>query len=203
MLNKNRSILGSVFVLVVSLSFYLFWQGLTPLLQNNFLDPNQTSKIFNQENQILSQSNQSSTSASFLGVVKVIKVIDGDTIEVEQNGVSAKVRYIGVNTPETVDPRRGVQCFGKEASNENKRLVEGKEIILEKDISETDKYNRPLRYVYLKLDDNSNLFVNDYLVREGFANSSTYPPDVKFSNRFNQAQAEAKENNKGLWGSCK
>lgn len=132
----------------------------------------------------------------------VTKVVDGDTIEVNINGKIFKVRYIGIDTPETKDPRRPVECFGKEASNENKKLVEGKEVILQKDVSNTDKYNRLLRYVYLLLENGSLLFVNDYLIREGFATALTYPPDVKFTEQFLQAQQEAKMNKKGLWARC-
>lgn len=124
-------------------------------------------------------------------------VIDGDTIEIDSG---QKVRYTGIDTPETVDPRRPVGCFGKEASNENKKLVGGKTIILVKDISETDKFGRLLRYVYLK---DNGVFVNDYLVRNGFAKVSTYPPDVRFNDQFLQAETEARENSRGLFQACK
>lgn len=144
-----------------------------------------------------------STSSGTLGaesrVVLVTKVVDGDTIEIEGG---QRVRYIGIDTPETVDPRRPVGCFGKEASRENKNLVEGGEVILVKDVSETDKYERLLRYVYIKTEDGSLLFVNDYLVRAGFAKASTYPPDVRFTEQFTRAEQEARENNRGLWGRC-
>lgn len=126
--------------------------------------------------------------------VKVIRVIDGDTIEIEGG---QKVRYIGIDTPETVDPRKPVQCFGIEASNKNKELVEGKTVGLEKDVSETDKYDRFLRYIYV-----GNIFVNDFLVRQGYAHSSTYPPDVKYQDQLTQAEQEARENSRGLWSSC-
>lgn len=143
------------------------------------------------------------TSSAVVGVegerAVVAKVIDGDTIELEKGKT---VRLIGIDTPETVDPRRPVGCFGKEASNETKALLSGKVVILQKDVSETDKYNRLLRYVYLPLEDGSTLFVNDYLVREGYAKVYTYPPDVKFNEQFRQAEKEARENNKGLWGKC-
>jgi micrococcal nuclease len=122
--------------------------------------------------------------------VLVIRVIDGDTIEIEGG---QKVRYIGIDTPETVDPRKPVQCFGIEASNKNKELVEGKKVVLEKDVSETDKYGRLLRYIYV-----DGLFVNDHLVREGYAYAYTYPPNVKYTDQFLEAQKEAKENNRGL-----
>lgn len=132
----------------------------------------------------------------------VVKVVDGDTIEVLLNGEQKTVRLIGIDTPETVDPRRPVGCFGKEASNETKSLLNGKEVILQKDVSETDKYKRLLRYVYLPLENGQTLFVNDYLVREGFAKVLTYPPDVKFNEQFRAAEKEARDNNRGLWGRC-
>ena len=125
---------------------------------------------------------------------KVIKVIDGDTIKLENGEV---VRYIGIDTPETVHPSEPVQCFGKEASGKNKELVEGKLVKLEKDITDRDKYGRLLRYVWV-----DDLFVNDELVRQGYAYAYTYPPDVKYTEQFVQAQKEARENNRGLWAGC-
>src|SRR4030042_2567140 len=88
------------------------------------------------------QKNQASTNEGIL----VTRVIDGDTIEIEGG---QKVRYIGIDTPEKVDPRPSVQCYGKEAAAKNKELVEGKRVRLEKDVSETDKYGRLLRYVFV------------------------------------------------------
>jgi len=134
--------------------------------------------------------------------VKVLRVVDGDTIEIEGN---MKLRYIGIDTPETKHPTKGVQCFGKEASDKNKELVEGKMIRVEKDVSETDRYGRLLRYIWL-VDDNATasagLFVNDFLVREGYAHASTFPPDVAYSKQFVEAQQEARDNNRGLWNKC-
>jgi micrococcal nuclease len=129
----------------------------------------------------------------------VTKVVDGDTIQLD-NGKT--VRFVGIDTPETVDPRRPVGCFGKEASNETKSLLTGKEVVLQKDISDIDKYKRLLRYIYLPLENGTTLFVNDYLVREGFAKVYTYPPDVKFNEQFREAEKYARENKKGLWGRC-
>ncbi len=124
----------------------------------------------------------------------VARVIDGDTVELEGG---RKLRYIGIDTPETVDPRTPVQCFGVEAKEENKRLVDGKTVRLEKDVSETDKYGRLLRYVYV-----DDLMVNDFLVRQGFAHASTYPPDVKYNQQLLEAEQEARENERGLWAEC-
>ena len=135
----------------------------------------------------------------FQSGILVTAVIDGDTIEIE-NG--AKIRLLGVDTPETVDPRRPVGCFGKQASNKMKELLSGKRVTLEKDISESDKYGRLLRFVYLPLGNGQTLFVNDYLIREGFGKVLTIPPDVKFAEQFLEAQRRAREAKLGLWGSC-
>lgn len=148
------------------------------------------------------QLNESTDSAA-LGIenhqVLITKVIDGDTVELENGG---KVRLLGIDTPETKDTRKSVECFGKQASNETKNLLEGKMVLLEKDISETDKYGRLLRYIFLPLPDDRSLFVNDYLIREGFAKALNYPPDVKYNDQFREAERSAKENKKGLWGRC-
>lgn len=134
---------------------------------------------------------QASNSA---GLVKVTRIIDGDTVEIE---TGQKVRYIGINAPESVTPGKPVGCYGREASDKNKELVEGKEVRLEKDISETDRYGRVLRYVYV-----GDVFVNDNLVRSGYAQVSTYPPDVKYQDQFRQSEKYARENNLGLWNKC-
>ncbi len=126
---------------------------------------------------------------------EVVRVIDGDTIEVLIDGEKKTVRYIGMNTPETVHPSKPVECFGIEASNKNKELVSGKKVRLVKDVSETDKYGRLLRYVYV-----DDTFINLILVQEGYANVSSYPPDVTFSEKFRKAEQEARESKLGLWG---
>lgn len=126
--------------------------------------------------------------------VVVARVIDGDTIELSDG---RKLRYIGIDTPELVHPQRAVECFARQAKEENKRLVDSKTVRLEKDISETDKYGRLLRYVYV-----GEVMINEALVRQGFALASTYPPDVKYQERLLAAQQEARENNRGLWAGC-
>jgi len=130
-------------------------------------------------------------------LVKVVRVVDGDTIEVEINGKTEPVRYIGIDTPETVDPRKPVQCFGVEASKKNKELVDGKMVRLEKDITDRDKYNRLLRYVWL-----GSTLINQVLVERGYAKSYSYPPDVKYQDKFVTAEREARENKLGLWTAC-
>jgi micrococcal nuclease len=126
---------------------------------------------------------------------QVTRVVDGDTIDVVIAGATYRVRYIGVDTPETVDPRRPVGCYGREASERNRQLVEGKTVGLEKDVSETDKYERLLRYVWV-----DGEMVNAILVREGYAMASTYPPDVKYQELFLSLQGEARDAGLGLWG---
>ncbi len=122
----------------------------------------------------------------------VSRVIDGDTIELE-NG--QKVRYIGIDAPETKDPSVADECYGQEAFAKNKSLVEGKIVSLESDVNNTDRYGRLLRYVYV-----DEQMVNEILVRDGYAVSSPYPPDVKHQETLDQAEQEARENNQGLWG---
>ena len=122
----------------------------------------------------------------------VKRVIDGDTIELD-NG--ERVRLIGIDTPETVHPTKSVQYFGKEASNFTKNLVEGKLVKIEYDVQKRDKYNRLLAYVYLE----DGTFINAELVKQGYAQVSTYPPNVKYVHLFTKLQTEARENNRGLW----
>ncbi len=132
------------------------------------------------------------TTASQSGLVKATRVIDGDTIEIEGG---QKVRYIGMDTPELSG---SVGCFAQEAYSQNRQLVEGKEVRLEKDVSDKDRYGRLLRYVYVE-----DQFINDILVRTGHALEKAYPPDIKYQNQFKDAEREARENNVGLWNSCK
>lgn len=132
------------------------------------------------------------------GEATVVRVVDGDTIVVHIEGHQYTVRYIGVDTPETVKPNTPVQCFGQEASRRNRELVEGKKVRLEKDVSETDRFGRLLRYVYV-----DGRMVNAVLVEEGYAQVSTFPPDVKYQEEFLRLQREARDAGRGLWGSCK
>lgn len=123
---------------------------------------------------------------------EVTRVIDGDTIELE-NGET--VRLIGIDTPETVHPSKAVEYYGKEASDFTRVMVEGKQVKLELDVQKRDKYNRLLAYVYLE----DGTFLNAELVKEGYAKGSTYPPNVKYTDLFTKLQKEARENNRGLW----
>ena len=124
------------------------------------------------------------------------------TIEIDRGYGAEAVRYIGVDTPETVHPSRPVEWMGKEASAMNHALVEGRTVLLERDISETDRYGRLLRYVWLEGDgpDGGPLFVNLALVSLGLAQVVTYPPDVRWVDTYLAAQADARERGVGLWG---
>lgn len=124
--------------------------------------------------------------------VRVTRIVDGDTFEIEGG---KKVRYIGINAPESVHPRRSAQCFGTEASHFNQGLIEGKRVRMQKDISEMDRYGRLLRFVYLE----DGTFVNEQLVREGYAFASAYPPDTAQSEFFTQAETSARMEQRGLW----
>lgn len=130
-------------------------------------------------------------------------VIDGDTIEVESSSEKFKVRYIGVDTPETVKPNTKVECYGKEASGFNKNLILNKKVKLESDVRDTDSFARKLRYVYLAEGEFKDQMVNLILVEKGYANALTVPPDVKYSDNFKNAERIARENNLGLWKECK
>ena len=127
----------------------------------------------------------------------VTKVVDGDTIHIDMNGKSETVRLIGINTPETVDPRRPVECFGKEASNKAKELLEEKKIRIETEQSqgERDKYGRLLGYVFRE----DGLFFNKYMIEEGYAYEYTYRIPYQYQVEFKTAQKEAEANGRGLW----
>lgn len=191
--NTKLLVLSSIFIIITGLGFLWFGLG-----QNPEMVPSPQPVIS------VKTAPSIATGSATAGVegerALVTKVVDGDTIVVNNKDA---IRFIGIDTPETVDPRRSVGCFGKEASNKVKELLTDKVVILQKDVSETDKYKRLLRYIFLPLPNGQTLFVNDYLVREGFGKVLTYPPDVKFNEQFRQAEREAKEGNRGLWGACK
>lgn len=127
-----------------------------------------------------------------IGAVK--RVVDGDTIVVVVDGREYRVRYIGVDAPESVKPDAPPEYYGVEAADYNRQLVAGKNVCLERDVSDTDKFDRWLRYVYVDTD-----FVNERLVREGYARSVMYRPDVKYQTILNDAEREAQQAGRGLW----
>jgi len=122
----------------------------------------------------------------------VKRVVDGDTFELSSG---EKVRLIGVDTPETVKPNTPVQPYGKEASDYSKELLTGQKVTLKFDVGIKDKYDRLLAYVYMP----DGSFVNEKLVREGYARIMTIPPNVAHADLFLEAEREAREQNRGLW----
>jgi micrococcal nuclease len=130
---------------------------------------------------------------------RVLRVVDGDTILVASGGRQERVRYIGVDTPETVKPHTPVQCFGKSASAENHRLVDGQEVRLVGDAEARDRYGRLLAYVYRVSD---GLFVNAALVDGGYATVLTIAPNVRFAERFAALARQARDAGRGLWSAC-
>jgi micrococcal nuclease len=130
---------------------------------------------------------------------RVLRVVDGDTILVAVDGRQERVRYIGVDTPETVKPRTRVQCFGKRASAANRRLVGGREVRLVADVEARDRYGRLLAYVY-RADD--GLFVNEALLRGGYATTLAIAPNVHFADRFAALARRARADGQGLWSAC-
>jgi micrococcal nuclease len=130
---------------------------------------------------------------------RVVRVVDGDTIVIDRGHGDERVRYIGIDTPESVKPNTPVEFMAKEASAANAALVEGREIVLEKDVSDTDRYDRLLRYAWLR-DGDGWVFVNLELVSRGFAQVATFPPDVRWIETFLAAERVAREAGLGLWG---
>ncbi len=138
---------------------------------------------------------------------RVTRVVDGDTIEVviheraegpgagsAEAGVEHDVRLLGIDTPESVRRGHPVECFGREASAATKALLEGREVVLVKDVEETDRYDRLLRYVYI-----GDEMANARLVVNGYASAYTYPPNIRHSEFFVSLEGEAREANRGLW----
>lgn len=160
----------------------------------------------NQDNK--SSKEKSDNSDNLFEEVVIDRVVDGDTAEFILNGEKKKLRFIGVDTPETVHPTKGEQYYGKEASNFTKKSLEGKTVYLEKDVSDVDRYGRVLRYIWLEKpndyknisnDEIKNKMFNAILLKEGYAVTSTFPPDVKYESIFLDISRAARENEKGLW----
>ena len=127
----------------------------------------------------------------------VVKVVDGDTIDIDMNGTIERLRLIGMNTPETVDPRRPVECFGADASKKAKELLVGKKVKIVNDGTQgnRDKYGRLLRYVFLE----DGTFFNLWMIQNGYAHEYTYAVPYAYQADFKQAEVYARENNLGLW----
>jgi len=147
----------------------------------------------------------------------VTDVVDGDTIKTSIEGRSITIRLLGINTPEVVDPRKSVECYGPEASVETKSLLTGKSVFisLNKNYEKVDKYGRLLAYIRLNDADNnlasdqksistSTLFINEFLIKEGFAYEYTFNEKnpYQYQKLFKDDELKAKKAKKGLWGKC-
>lgn len=175
---SKKLLLLSPWLIILGLVLYIF-------------SPNELPKSFEKTTSNNPKSSPQNTSQIPAGTIKVSRVIDGDTIELE-NG--ERVRYIGIDTPESVHPEKPVECLSNEATLKNKELVENKHVILEKDIQEKDKHDRTLAYVW-----SDNKLINETLVKEGFAKVSTIPPNVRYQELFLNSEKEARNANRGLW----
>jgi len=129
------------------------------------------------------------------------RVVDGDTIDIAIGGNTERVRLIGINTPETKHPTKGMECFGPEASAYTEQLLpKGTKLRVERDIEARDKYGRLLLYVYIE---NSNVFVNLDLVLQGYARPMVFEPNTAHKADFAQAATQAELRNVGLWQACR
>lgn len=148
-----------------------------------------------QTSDITKQTVQQSTP----GLYQVLKFDDGDTIQVDMEGKKETIRFIGVDTPETHDPRKPIQCFGKAAAEFTKNTIGQNRVRLEADPtnSNRDRYQRLLRYVYLP----DGTLVNLKIITEGYGFATVGFPFTKME-EFKTAERLARENNKGLWGGC-
>jgi micrococcal nuclease len=148
----------------------------------------------------------SSVTAASLVETRVNRVIDGDTIEIIFDGKKESVRLIGVDTPETKHPTKGVQPYGPEASAYTKKALEGKRVWLEWDVEQRDRYGRLLAYVWTAqptiINDSEirNKMFNAHMLLDGYAQLATFPPNVRYVERFRVYQSEARGANRGLWG---
>ncbi len=152
--------------------------------------------VTSSENTATSES-QIEVSSPTSSTYKVVSVVDGDTVKVNINGTTETLRLIGLDTPETVDPRKPVQCFGLEASNKAKEILSGKSVRIETDPTqgEVDKYGRKLAYIYLT----DGLFYNKHMIEQGYAHEYTYNTPYKYQADFKKAQRDAQTQQRGLW----
>jgi micrococcal nuclease len=137
--------------------------------------------------------------AGALEEASVIRVVDGDTLIVDRGTGEERLRYIGVDAPESVRPDTPVEFYGREASAANTALVDGATIWLETDVSDRDRFGRLLRYAWLR-DGDAWTLVNRELVRQGFAQAVSFPPDVRWQDELRAAEREARDAGRGLWG---
>jgi micrococcal nuclease len=134
------------------------------------------------------------------GPPTVVGIVDGDTVIVRIAGQVERVRLLGIDTPESVDPSRPVQCFGVEASDHLSSLLPpGSEVVLTRDVEARDRYGRLLAHVHRSAD---GLFINEHMLRSGHADLLVIPPNTAHQASFTDALAEAQTSSRGLWGAC-
>lgn len=191
-MDKFNRILKRNKILAKFLIFCLL--GVLAFFNKNFIDDFDISKDFstNKEEDSFQKA-------------KVTKVIDGDTIKVDIDGKIYKVRFIGINCPEIGENE---EFYGKEAYEFSKEKLDDKVIFLQKDVSETDKYGRLLRYVWLEKPKDLNnptkeeirdLSINGILVKEGYAKANYYPPDTSYTKFLKEIEKQAKKENLSMW----
>lgn len=163
---------------------------------SNDINPQKTSVAEPDESPKITQTSTPSDDNTYYSVTDIV---DGDTIKISMDGSEETLRLIGIDTPETVDPRKPVQCFGKEASNKAKELLSGQRVRIEADPTQDtrDKYGRLLAYVYR----DDGLFFNKTMIEQGYAYEYTYDVPYKFQSEFKTAEQTAKTNQRGLWSS--
>ena len=134
------------------------------------------------------------------GTAVVVRVVDGDTLVLDLNGSSVRARLLGLDTPETVDENRPIQCFGREASDYLAQLLpRGSAVRLERDVEARDRFDRLLVYLY-RVDD--GLFVNAALIEGGYATTLSIAPNTMRARDFEVLRLQAQRDKRGLWGSC-
>ena len=150
---------------------------------------------------LASCSNSSPPPNGQADLVKIVKVVDGDTVDIDLDGHTERVRLIGVNTPETKHPTKPIECFGPEASAYMTQLLpKGTAVRIERDVEARDRYGRMLLYLYLGSD---NLFINLDLVARGYGTPMSIEPNPLHRNDFVRAAAQAEAANVGLWKACR
>jgi len=195
-LNKyfNNS-LGNIYRLFILIILFVLFNIINPITTDNKTNfKTAPSKI--KTNEIVNTQEEEIKRTSS-DIYTVTRIIDGDTIKINDNNKIKTIRLIGIDTPETVQPGKPVQCFGSEASNKLKEVIGGRMVYLKSDQTQDDKdkYSRLLRYVYR----DDGLFINKWMIENGYAYEFTYQIPYKYQNEFKTAQNNAKINKLGLW----
>lgn len=190
---KKYKVSALVLILITVLFGFLFDSQLDP---NDYfiVDQNKTENQINNDNLNLGEN-----------IFQVSKVIDGDTIKVytgNSNQEQKTIRLISINTPEIHNPTKSIECFGEEAYQKALSLLDNQKVRLEYDFKkgELDKYGRTLAYVFLERDDSGEeIFINEFMIREGYAYEESYGVGYKYQDLFERAQIDAEKKQRGLW----